>query len=263
MKKDRMDGRVAAFFDLDGTLIGRPALERRFFAELRYRRAIPVWNYLFWLARTAWLAPRGMEMMRHANKMYLRGIPEDRGRSCDRGQPGMAVPRFFRDAVERIAWHAEQGHAIFLVSGTLAPLAQEMALALVVRLAVRGITALVAVCATRLEQREGRWTGRILGDAMFGEAKARAVAQLARCKGFDLAKCYAYGDSWSDRWMLEAVGHAATVNPSWRIERLARRRGWSVLSWREERRLNTELTEKSTERPRENDEALLGSGKVG
>jgi HAD superfamily hydrolase (TIGR01490 family) len=262
MKRDQMGGRVAAFFDLDGTLIGGPSLERRFFAELRRRRAIPLRNYFLWLGRTALLAPRGMQMMRHANKMYLRGIHEDGSGFCDRGQPEMAVPRFFREAVEWTAWHAEQGHAIVLVSGTLAPLAQEMALALVVRLAVRGIAASVAVCATRLEQREGRWTGRILGDAMFGEAKARAVAQLARCKGFDLAKCHAYGDSWSDRWMLEAVGHAAAVNPSWRMERLARRRGWSVLSWREERRLNTELTEKSTERPRENVDALLGSGKA-
>jgi len=272
MKRDQRGGRVAAFFDLDGTLIGGPSLERRFVGELRYRRAIPLRNYFLWLARTALLAPRGMQMMRHANKMYLRGVHagED-GSGCNRGRTAhhgseeakMAVPRFFREAVEWTAWHAEQGHALVLVSGTLAPLAQEMALALVVRLAVRGIAASVGVCATKLEQSDGRWTGRILGDAMFGEAKARAVAQLARCKGFDLAKCYAYGDSWSDRWMLEAVGHAAAVNPSWRMERLARRRGWSVLSWREERRLNTELTEKSTGRPRESDEALLGSGKVG
>jgi alcohol-forming fatty acyl-CoA reductase len=270
MKRDRMSGRVAAFFDLDGTLIGRPSLERRFFAELRYRRAIPMRNYFLWLARTVWLAPRGIQMMRHANKMYLRGVSaggdssrSDREETSRQGwwQAKMAVPRFFRDAVERIAWHAEQGHAIVLVSGTLAPLAQEMALALVVRLAVRGIAASVAVCATRLEQHEGRWTGRILGEAMLGDAKARAVVHLARCKGFDLAECYAYGDSWSDRRMLEAVGRAATVNPSWRMERLARRRGWSVLSWREEKDL-TQRSRRRAQRAQRSDEPLLGSGKV-
>src|SRR2546430_9682831 len=50
---------------------------------------------------------------------------------------------------------------------------------LVVRLAARGVTASVGVCATRLEAVDGRWTGRILGEAMFGEAKARRVRQLA------------------------------------------------------------------------------------
>jgi HAD superfamily hydrolase (TIGR01490 family) len=132
-----------------------------------------------------------------------------------------------------VAWHAQRGHAIVLVSGTLAPLAQEMALALVVRLAVRGIAASVAVCATRLEENDGRWTGHIIGDAMFGEAKGRAVQQMAVDKGFELAQCYAYGDSVSDRWMLEAVGRPVAVNPSWRLMSLARRKSWPVLTWAE------------------------------
>ncbi len=259
MKQQHTSGRVAAFFDLDGTLLARPSLERRFFAELRYRRAIPMENYFLWLGRAVWLAPRGMQMMRHANKMYLRGVPED-GRESHGGQPKMAVPRFFPEGVDQVAWHAQQGHAIVLVSGTLEPLAQEMALALVVRLAVRGITASVAVCATRLEQRGGRWTGRILGDAMFGEAKARAVAQLARCKGFDLTECYAYGDSLSDRSMLEAVGRPAAVNPSSRMERLARQRGWDVFTWREKKDL-TQISQRPAERTRRSDEPLLGSGR--
>jgi len=147
----------------------------------------------------------------------------------------MPVPRFFRDAVEQIAWHAEQGHASVLVSGTLDPLAEEVALALVLRLAVRGIAASVAVCATRLEESEGRWTGRIVGNAMFGEAKDRAVRQMAAEKGFELAQSYAYGDCPSDRWMLEAVGRASVVNPAWRMEKLARQRGWPVLRWAEGR----------------------------
>jgi HAD superfamily hydrolase (TIGR01490 family) len=245
MKGQTKTGRVAAFFDLDGTLIAQPSLERRFFADLRRRRAIPVWSYFLWLARMAWLGPRGIETMRHANKMYLRGVRKDAHESCRAGQPPgqgsgqteMAVPRFFPEAVDTVAWHAEQGHEIVLVSGTLAPLAQEMALALVVRLAVRGITASVAVCATRLEECAGRWTGRIAGDAMFGKTKAQAVRQMAICKRFELGNCYAYGDSLADRWMLEAVGHAAVVNPAWRMDRLARRRGWAVLTWQGTRNL--------------------------
>ena len=243
MRGNEKTGCVAAFFDLDGTLIAPPSLERRFFADLRRRRAIPVWNYFLWLARTAWLAPLGMQMIRHANKMYLRGLYRARSESCDRGQPEIAVPRFFPEGADQVAWHAQQGHAIVLVSGTLAPLAQEMALALVVRLAVRGIPASVAVCATRLEENMGRWTGRIVGDAMFAKTKAQAVQQMAIDRGFELAHSYAYGDSIADQWMLEAVGHAAVVNPSWRMERLARRRGWAVLRGAQPE-FNTEGAEK-------------------
>jgi HAD superfamily hydrolase (TIGR01490 family) len=238
MRSQQANGRIAAFFDLDGTLVARPSLERRFFANLRQRRAIPMGNYFLWLARAVWLAPRGIQMMRHANKMYLRGASvcdSEHGRQR-KEQPGLAVPRFLPEAVDQVAWHAQQGHAIVLVSGTLAPLACEMALALVVRLGVRGIAASVAVCATRLEERGGRWTGRIAGDAMFGEAKGQAVREMAAEQGFDLAQCYAYGDSVNDRWMLEAVGRPAAVNASWRLETLARRKSWPVLTWATEKK---------------------------
>jgi HAD superfamily hydrolase (TIGR01490 family) len=245
MKDHSTSSRIAAFFDLDGTLIAPPSLELRFFADLRRQQAIPIRNYFLWLARAAWLAPRGTQMMHHANKMYLRGIRARESPSREGGQPRrpgsgqaeMAVPRFFREGVDQVAWHARQGHAIVLVSGTLAPLAQEMALALVVRLAMRGIAASVAVCATRLEESMGRWTGRIVGDAMFGEAKARAVRQMAVDQGFELARCYAYGDRVMDRGMLETVGHPVVVNPSLRMERLARRRAWAVFTWEEGRNL--------------------------
>ena len=238
MRRQEANGRIAAFFDLDGTLIARPSLERQFFANLRQRRAIPMWNYFLWLARAAWLAPRGIQMMLHANKMYLLGASvcdSEQGRQRE-GQPGLAVPRFLPEAVDQVAWHARQGHAIVLVSGTLAPLAQEVALALVVRLAVRRIAASVAVCATRLEESDGRWTGRIVGDAMFGEAKGRAVREMAAEKGFDLAQCYAYGDSVSDQWMLEAVGRPVAVNASWRLKTLACRKSWPALTWARERK---------------------------
>jgi len=256
-------GRVAAFFDLDGTLVGSPSLEERFFLGLRREGVIPARNYLLWLSRAVWLAPRGMEMMRHANKMYLRGVSwrqdGSRGGAGQHGQPRMAVPRFFPKGVDQVAWHARQGHGIVLVSGTLAPLAQEMSLALVIRLGVRGIAASVTVCATRLEEIDGRWTGRIVGDAMFGAAKARAVRRLAEENGFDLARCYAYGDSWGDRWMLESVGRAVAVNPSPKLEALARKREWAVVAW-----LEKELMERfgPVQRVPTRDETALDQGKL-
>src|SRR5260370_34667459 len=147
------------------------------------------------------------------------------------GEGELAVPRFFPEAIDQIAWHVRQRDAIVLVSGTLAPLAAEVGLALTMRLAVRGVAATVAVCATRLEEREGRWTGRIAGEAMFGEAKGHAVRWLAREREFRLEQGYAYGNSLSDRWMLEAVGRPAVVNPSWRLEKVATKKKRPALVW--------------------------------
>ena len=146
----------------------------------------------------------------------------------------MLVP-LYPEAIECVAWHVERGHLIVIVSGTLEPLAERAARGLEAELGEGGLATKIWVCATRLEQSAGSWTGRIVGEAMFGEAKARAVRRIAAELDLDLRRCFAYGDSSSDKWMLEAVGNPAAVNPSSDLARVARRNDWPVLLWTEEK----------------------------
>jgi len=224
----------AAFFDLDGTLLPPPSLELRFVHLLRRRGALRTEHFLRWLGEAVQLAPRGLLAMRHSNKIYLRGLAE-----IDRDAPLLSVerivPAFLPDALERLQWHAEQGHRIVILSGTLEFLADYAALAVEAQLAARGCAPSLRVCATRLEVSDGRWTGRVLGEPLAGEAKARAVAHLAEIEGLALEQCFAYADRASDRWLLAAVGHPFAVNPSWRLTRLARANGWPILQWREKK----------------------------
>lgn len=248
---------VAAFFDLDGTLMPLPSLEQGLFRMLRHRNEIPPKNYLCWLWEALKLLPGRINTVTHTNKMYLKGLqvsngsgaanrtdspayksgPTGEGQASEppRRIPRWPVPYFFEDGVERLAWHAAQGHAVVIVSGTLEPLASAATRALETELAERGIVAQIRVRATKLQGREGRWTGRILAEAMFGEAKARAVLKLAHEMSLDLPQSWAYGDSAQDRWMLAAVGNPSAVNPTAKLARIARKRGWPVLHWRGER----------------------------
>jgi len=220
-------GGIAAFFDLDGTLVAPPSLERRFFGMLRYRRAIPAKNYLLWLRDAVRLAPRGIGRMLQTNKRYLRGIAVNPWSTAGLNP----APRFFAEGLERIAWHAEKGHRIVLLSGTLEPMAQAAAQAIESGLASSGIISGIRTCATCLEVADGRWTGKILREAMIGEAKGRAVKEIALEMNLDLAHSYAYGDSADDRWLLAAVGRPFAVNPTAELGRLARVLGWPSLSW--------------------------------
>jgi HAD superfamily phosphoserine phosphatase-like hydrolase len=249
----KKSGEVAVFFDLDGTLVALPSLEKRFFRMLRCRRAIPGRNYFLWLRETMRLAPRGISAIMQANKMYLRGVQilDERGEGDGNisswhkdgqqaeGQASapprrnlrLPVPTFFALAIERVAWHAKQGHEIVLISGTLEPLAREAARTMEAELAARGITVTIRVFATQLEEMDSTWTGRVLGELMFGEEKARAATRVAKEMQLDLARCYAYGDSLNDRWLMAAVERPAAVNPSKDLADMARTRGWPVLNW--------------------------------
>src|SRR5437016_7270056 len=127
-------GGVAAFFDLDGTLLGPPSLERSLFRILRCRRAIPAKNYLLWLGEAMRLVPRGISAILQANKMYLRGAQildlrgegdrdgsswqkdshqaEGQASASLRRHPRLPVRIFFAQAIDRVAWHGKQGHEI-------------------------------------------------------------------------------------------------------------------------------------------------------
>ena len=245
-------GDVAAFFDLDGTLMPLPSLEMRFFSLLRYRRLRGARDYLAWTLEAVRLVPRGLNQIRHANKMHFGGLSVDEIGS-------LRMPSPYGQAMERVTWHAQRSHLIVLVSGTLEPLAARVARALETELAAGGLASEIRVCATRLEVKGERWTGRIAGEAMFGEAKARAIRRIAAAEGLDLQRCFAYGDSSSDKCMFEAVGKPAAVNPSNDLACIARRNEWPVLSWGEE----TNPTQRTpsarrSKRPEEADQRLPG-----
>jgi HAD superfamily hydrolase (TIGR01490 family) len=224
---------VAAFFDLDGTLLPAPSLEWRFIGYLLQRDEISSARVGRWLAGFAGSFWRDLHGATEGNKRYLCGISEELVSDWERSLAaeyycGRSLA-FFEEALQQIVWHRAQGHRVLLVSGTLAPLAC---------VAARSLAALasaeVGVCATELEVATGTariWSGRIVGAHMSGGAKLRAVRALATRCSLDLSRSYAYGDSFGDLRMLESVGYSVAVNPTRRLAHTARQRGWQTCVW--------------------------------
>jgi HAD superfamily hydrolase (TIGR01490 family) len=226
--------RVAAFFDIDGTLVPEPSLERRLFRELNRTGAIPWVNYLHWGAEAARLLPRGLTTIAHGNKRYLHGL---------RAEQILEVAEpiaFFEEGVARVEWHARRGHEIVLVSGMVKPLARMVAMALECELEARGVERDVLVSATRLEERGGIFTGSVLGEANYGEAKRRAMEVVARAMQINLRESHAYGNTLLDRAMLYAVGHAHAVNPGKELAATANLRDWAIWHWHQEKKFDSE-----------------------
>ena len=225
------DSCVAVFCDLDGTLIAEPSLEMRLFHALREHGDIPLLNYARWAGEWLRLLRGGLTQIQYANKRYLRGVPRDLI------YRHVAQIPIFEEAIARLAWHARQGHILVVVSGTIEPLAHIAAIAIECEFEARGVETRLHVCATRLEEHFGRWTGRIVGEAVYGPAKHDVVLQFAAQHSVDLRNSYAYGNSIDDSFMLSAVGHAHVVNPNKRLATLANLYDWPVWHWQHDKRL--------------------------
>jgi HAD superfamily hydrolase (TIGR01490 family) len=213
--------KIGAFFDLDGTLLPAPSLEWRFIAWLLERDEITGANLARWLGQCARNIFRDRTTALEGNKLYLAGLPASLAQEWARSLE-MDPPVFCTDGVARLAWHYAQGHRVFLVSGTLAPLAREI---------MRHLPCPADVCATELDAIDGVWTGWLSGEHMIGWAKARAAIAQAAIHRLDLSRSFAYGNDASDIPLLELAGHRLAVNPTTNLFRAARQRGWPIARW--------------------------------
>jgi HAD superfamily hydrolase (TIGR01490 family) len=210
--------RIAAVFDVDGTLISHDSLERIFLKFL--------WRYgelrlqdLAHLAGGAFDALAAGRPALKANKAYLRGKDVNHlrrlGRDCFEQE---VARRLLPGAVGRLRWHQRAGHCVLLLSGTLNLLLEPLAEHLGVH----------ARLGTELEVAGQRFSGRIAGAHPYGAAKAECLAAMNRAGAFDLAHSFAYADHYADRYLLAAVGHPVAANPDRRLRRTAERQGWMI-----------------------------------
>ncbi len=85
--------------------------------------------------------------------------------------------------------------------------------------------------STELEIRDGRFTGRIVGDYRVGAAKIPLMEDACRRRGALMSDASYYGDSSADIPVLEAVGRPFAVNPPPALREHASLRGWTILEF--------------------------------
>jgi len=212
---------IAAFFDLDGTLLPAPSLEWRFIAYLLSQDEISADHMICWLGHWAKTFPRNPRAAANANKYYLAGLRESLvGDWADSVEPGSIA--MLTGGVAGIVWHLAQQHRVFIVSGTLATLARVLA---------TRISPDIKVIATDLEVSRGLWTGQLAGEHIHGKTKQRVIRDCEARLKLRLDLSYAYGNESADVPMLESVGYPQVVNPGARLRRIARKRSWPIRHW--------------------------------
>src|SRR6185295_14377940 len=110
--------RIAAVFDVDGTLIANDSLERIFIRFLWRYGELRASDFAR-LAGGAWSALSAGRSPLKANKAYLRGKQAQRigrlARDCFEQE---LARRLLPRAVARLRWHQQAGHCVVLLSGT-------------------------------------------------------------------------------------------------------------------------------------------------
>jgi len=212
---------IAAFFDMDKTVLSKSSgvlYTRQMFrtGQIDWHEMVLVfWSVLkYKLALVDWprVAQRFLGRARGQRETDL--LEEAR-----RWFHELIVPHIAPLAVERMAWHREQGHRVALLSASTP---------YIVGLLADYLGLADNYICTRLEVINGVFTGRLIEPLCYADGKVYWAEAYARQRGVDLDRSYFYTDSISDMPMLRRVGCPVAVNPDFRLRRYARRQGWPV-----------------------------------
>jgi len=122
--------------------------------------------------------------------------------------------------------HLAQGHTVAIISAAtpyqVNPVARDLNIE--------------HIMCTRMEVKGGKFTGKIIDPACWGEGKALAAKELAEKHQLDLSKSYFYTDSHEDMPLMEIVGKPRPVNPDAKLSAMAFKNGWPVYRFSDEDR---------------------------
>ena len=217
--------RPAAFFDLDKTIIAKSsalAFSRPFYeGGLINRRSVLRSGYAQFLFLVGGADHDQMERMRRylseqATGWHVQTVKDIVSETLHH----IVDPLVYDEAVSLIEQHHTDGHDVVVVSTSGSEVVEP----------IGEMLGADRVIATKMVQRDGRYTGEI-GFYAYAANKATAIHELAEQEGYDLSASYAYSDSATDLPMLEAVGHPFAVNPDKALRKVAVERGWPVLDF--------------------------------
>jgi HAD superfamily hydrolase (TIGR01490 family) len=220
---------IAALFDSDGTLytgqFGRGMMKyssehnRRYFSRRYYAAILPTY-LLFKMKLASW------QSLQHALLANLSGLLQ----GLDQQQAMTALtwllydyllPTQRPDVFKRLKEHQAEGHKIIIVSGMLMPCAEVF----------REYLGADGAIGTQPEFINGKYTGRTVPPLISGANKATKVQELMQARNWDVdwASSYAYGDSFTDSYMLNLVGNPVAVYPDSKLFALAKEKNWELL----------------------------------
>lgn len=227
------DTEAAAFFDVDNTLIQGSSLillaqglfKKRFITLSELAPALR--KQIRYRVSGSENADDIAEGREQALAVVKRKSVAELKQACREIVDNRMLEKSYADTIELAAMHLAAGQQVWLVSATPVQIGQALAETL-------GFTGALGTVA---EEKDGKFTGRLVGDILHGPGKKHAVAALAALQQLDLSKCTAYSDSINDLPMLEMVGSPVAINPDRALRKHAKAQGWAVRDYRSVRRV--------------------------
>lgn len=213
--------RIAAFFDIDGTIFRNSLLVEHFkyMVDEEWFNIPQVWNtkvqplYEKYTNREGlfetYLDTAACEYAKAIKEMdidirFIRGTAIDVVKEMNK--------QTYKTTTQAIDNHKDKGHLVFFISGSPDYLVYPFA----------SNFPIDGAYASKYKVKDNKFTGEV--EPMWDSAsKQKTINSLVEKYNIDLSKSYAYGDTKGDLSMMRMVGNPRLVNPSYSLLEIAKK----------------------------------------
>jgi len=210
-----------AFYDLDHTILtGNSATTLVEESRIRGVMSSGQYRHAVWLAVLYKLNLGDPIKMITRMLSWLKGLRESEIKLlCEEIYQASIKESLRPEILESFEKHRSSGAAVVLLSSATEPICEVVA---------HHLNLDDMVC-TQLETLDGTFTGQIRGKLVYGAEKKHRMLSFCKEHDSDIKKAWYYGDSHSDRHVMEAVGNPVAVSPDKGLKKIAILQKWPIL----------------------------------
>lgn len=210
-----------AFYDLDHTILsGNSATSLVEEARRRGVMSPGQFRHAVWLSILYKLKLGDPSRMINRMLSWLNGLRVTEMRQlCEDIFQSYLKETIRPEILESFEMHRSRGGAVVLLSSATSPICEVVS---------RHLNLDAMIC-TQLEILDGAFTGKTRGRLVYGIEKEQCMQIYCREQGSDTREAWYYGDSHTDRHVMEAVGNPVAVSPDKQLKKIALRQNWPIL----------------------------------
>ena len=122
--------------------------------------------------------------------------------------------------IKEIEYHKKQGASVVMLSAALCYICKPLSKHL----------GMNDVICSEMEVKQGIFTGKPKDEICIGKEKEIKAREYCAEKLYNLKETYCYGDSYTDRFVLQLAGSPVCVAPDKRLRKLSEVRHWTVIN---------------------------------
>lgn len=217
--------KIAAFFDIDGTIINGTSEEILLIFLLLKKKINPFKFlaffilFLFYKLNTSGEVLKMREKAAKFLKNWNAAITKNLFHDCFEKK---IKPKLIPETIQLIENHRRKGHLIILVSASFDFVVENY----------RQYLKPDFVIATKLEIQNNCFSGKISSLISYGVNKARLIEELSKKHSINLKESYAYANHISDLPFLEMAGRPCVINPDKVLKNAAEKNDWKVYNFK-------------------------------